>query len=150
MNNTLDANILSRKLNGLNWKSCLRPKDPGNEISELSEVVKIIKEEQREKTVITDYQFISVILSEYDNSPSQVWFQYHVNPQQGSRYFKEYKKFFIDKFRENKVKVVYVVKPMLGGDKFIENVLDSSCYKKNKFNKTLDIYEILDCYDIKN
>ena len=150
MNNTLDANILSRKLNGLNWKSCLRPKDPGNEISELSEVVKIIKEEQREKTVITDYQFISVILSEYDNSPSQVWFQYHVNPQPGSKYFKEYRQFFIDKFEENKVKIVYVVKPMLGGDKFIENVLDSSCYEKNKFNKMLDIYKILDCYESKN
>jgi hypothetical protein len=116
----------------------------------LLKVIKIIKEEQKEKSIITDYQFISVILSEYDNSPSQVWFQYHVNPQPGSKYFKEYRQFFIDKFEENKVKIVYVVKPMLGGDKFIENVLDSSCYEKNKFNKMLDIYKILDCYESKN
>ena len=150
INNAVNANILSKKLNGLKWISCLQPKEPDKEISDLLKVIKIIKEEQKEKSIITDYQFISVILSEYDNSPSQVWFQYHVNPQPGSKYFKEYRQFFIDKFEENKVKIVYVVKPMLGGDKFIENVLDSSCYEKNKFNKMLDIYKILDCYESKN
>ena len=150
MSEAVDASILSKKLKGLKWKSCLRPKDTDKEISELLEVVEIIKNEQKEKSIITDYQFISVILSEYDNSPSKVWFHYHVNPERGSKHFKKYKKFFIEKFKENKVKVVYVIKPMMGGDKIIENVLDSSCYSKKVFNKMLNIYKILNCNDIKN
>ena len=44
------------------------------EISRLKEAIHIIKNDMRNKTIITDYQFISVILSSYDNSPNQVWF----------------------------------------------------------------------------
>ena len=145
-----DTSILSSKLKGLKWKSCLRPNDPKKEVSDIFEIIQILKEETREKSIITDYQFISPILSEYDNSPSQVWFHYHVIPVKKSKYFKKYKKFFIEKFQENNVEVVYVIKPLLGGDKIMKNVLESNCYKKIKINERLDKYDILDCEDLKN
>ena len=44
----------------------------------LLEVIKIIKDDDREKIIVTDYQVISVIMSIYDYSPSQVWFLNHV------------------------------------------------------------------------
>tara|TARA_B100000767_G_C19605473_1_gene467533 strand:- start:340 stop:813 length:474 start_codon:yes stop_codon:yes gene_type:complete len=145
-----DTSILSSKLKGLKWKSCLRPNDPKKEVSDIFEIIQILKEETREKSIITDYQFISPILSEYDNSPSQVWFHYHVIPVKKSKYFEKYKKFFIEKFQENNVEVVYVIKPLFGGDKIMKNVLESNCYKKIKINERLDKYDILDCEDLKN
>ena len=36
-------------------------------------IKKIIKNDSRNKTIVTDYQFISVFLSTYDYSPNKVW-----------------------------------------------------------------------------
>jgi len=49
----------------------------------------IIKNDNRKKSLISDYQFISVILSKYDYSPTQVWFINHVvNLNENSKFFK--------------------------------------------------------------
>ena len=131
INNSIDAKILDNKLAGLKWKSCIfYSKDTKEEISQLSEIINIIKKDNRIKSIITDYQFISVALSLYDFSPSQVWYDFHVNPSKGTTYYNIYKKFFIEKFKENDVEVVYLIKPMWGGEKIIENVLNSNCYLK--------------------
>ena len=149
MENTIDAHILDDKLSGLNWKSCeFYSKDTKKEISELTKVINIIKNDNRNKSIITDYQFISVILSIYDFSPSQVWYDYHVNPSKGTVYYQVYKKFFIEKFKENNVEVVYLVKPLWGGNKIFENVIDSSCYKKDNITDMLDIYTLIPCKEL--
>ena len=151
MKNTLDGKILSPKLKGLNWKSCLfYSDDPKNEISELIKIMKIIDNDKEKKSIITDYQFISVALSIYDYSPSQVWYGYHVNPQKNQKYFDIYKKFVLKILNENKIKVVYLIKPMWGGDNIFEEVIDSDCLKKEIKNNKLDKYTLLPCKDFKN
>ena len=137
MENAIDAKILDDRLSGLNWKSCeFYSKDTKKEISELSKVIDIIKKDNRNKSIITDYQFISVILSIYDFSPSQVWYDYHVNPSKDTVYYDVYKNFFIEKFRENNVQVVYLIKPLWGGNKIFENVIDSNCLIKDLISNT--------------
>ena len=77
---------------------------------------------------MTDYQFISVILSKYDYSPTQVWFINHVvNQKKDSEYFKSYKKLLVNQINKNKIKIVYLIKPLWGGnDIFEESPIDKS------------------------
>ena len=151
MNNTIDAKVLDDKLHGLKWISCLHPNNPKKEISQLLEAVNIIKNDNRKKSIVTDYQFISVILSSYDYSPSQVWFINHVASQKkGSKYFKLYKKFFIKQLKENRIEVAYTIKPLWGGDEVFEKGLSKNCFKKIKKTEILDIYILQDCKDLSN
>ena len=144
----VNAKIIDKKLSGLKWITPLYPKNPQKEIFNLKQTIAILKKDERVKTIITDYQFISVIMSIYDNSPSQVWFGYHVNPEKGSKYFEIYKNFLINKIKENKVEVVYVVKPLWGGNDVFEKVLNKECILKNNINTSLDSYLLQECNEL--
>ena len=149
MSKTVDANIFSNQLNGLKWISCLNQKNPKNEISQLLEIINIIKKDKRVKSIITDYQFISVILSSYDYSSSQVWFINHVvNHEKENYFFKLYKDFFINNIKNNKIEVAYVIKPLWGGNNVFENGLNKNCYKKEKVTEIADLYILTGCEDL--
>ena len=150
-NNAIDASIVDNKLNGLKWISCLNPNDPKKEITNLIDSINLIKKDTRIKGIITEYQFISVILNKYDYSPTQVWFINHVvNENQDSRFFKSYKKLLINQINKNKIEVFYLVKPFWSDDKIFEKGLSKNCYKKTKLNDILDLYQLLECDDFKN
>ena len=151
MENAVDAKILDNKLRGLKWISCLRPNDPKKEISQLLEVIDIIKNDKRNKSIITDYQFISVILSSYDFSPSQVWFINHVVHQdKKSKYFKKYKQLFVNQLKENKIEIAYLIKPLWQTNEVFEKGLNINCFKKIKITEILDSYILQECEDLKN
>ena len=142
----IDAKILDKKLDGLKWISCLNQNDPNKEILNLKESINIIKKDGRKKGIITEYQFISVILSTYDYSPTQVWFMNHVvNLDKDSKFFKSYQDLLINKIRENKIEIFYLVKPFWDDDKLFEKGLDKECFKKTNLTKTLDSYLIQKC-----
>jgi len=146
----IDASVLDNKLNGLKWISCLNPNDPKKEIANLRDSIKIIKSDNRKKGIITEYQFISVILNKYDYSPTQVWFINHVvNQDRDSRFFKSYKKLLVNKIKKHKTEVFYLIKPFWNDDKIFEKGLNKNCYKKTKLNDILDIYLLLECDDLK-
>ena len=147
--NAVNAVIIDKKLKGLKWITVLNPKNPLEEINDLKKVIEIIKKDQSKKVIITDYQFISVILSIYDYSPSQVWFNYHVNPEVGTKYFSTYKNFFINKIKKNNIKVIYVIKPMWGGHDVVEKPLNKNCYEIKNKTKILNKYILLNCNDLK-
>jgi len=146
--NAVNAKTIDKKLNGLKWITPLYPEDPQKEILNLKQTISILKKDKRVKTIITDYQFLSVIMSIYDNSPSQVWFGYHVNPEKGSKYYKIYKNFLINKIKENKVEVVYVIKPLWGGNDIFEKVLNKNCILKNNINASLESYLLQECNEL--
>ena len=150
INKAVNANILDSKLNGLKWITPLYPNDPNKELELLNNVINIIKKDKRQKVIITDYQFISVILGILDNSPNQVWFINHMlNQDKNSKFFKIYKKFLIEKLKVNEIEIIYIVKPLWGGDIFAKS-LNNSCFKKIKVTKILDTYLIQQCEDLKN
>jgi len=127
------------------------PSEPEEEIAKLQKVINIIKNDSRNKTIITDYQFISVILSFYDNSPSQVWFVNHVvNQDKKSKFFKIYKEFSINKLKENKIEIVYIIKPLWGGNNVFENGLNKNCYTKKEITEVLDGYLLQSCKELSN
>ena len=150
MSKTINSEILSDKLSGLKWISCLMPNNPKKEIEQLLEVMKIIKNDNANKSIITDYQFMSVALSLYDFSQSHVWFINHVaNQKNDSKYYKIYKDFFIKNIKRNKIKKAYLVKPLWGGNEVFENGLNSDCYKKEKITEILDVYTLKECKELK-
>ena len=146
--NAIDAKILDKKFNKLKWVTAYI--EPEKEISQLKEAIKIIKNDSRNKTIVTDYQFISVILSSYDYSPNKYWFKHHVYPAKGNKYFQVYRNFFISKLKENKIEIVYTVKPLAGDDDVLETILSKNCVKKTQMTDILDSHLLLECEDLKN
>ena len=149
MKKAIPAEIFDEKLKGLKWITFWNLDNPQKEISKLKEAIEIIKKDSRKKTIVTDYQFISVILSFYDNSPSKVWYAGHVNPVKNSKYFDIYKQFFIDKLKENEVEIVYTIKPLWGEYDVLEAILNKNCIKKVKITEILESQLLLSCQELK-
>ena len=148
---TIDARIFDEKLNGLKWISCLNPNDPNKEVLNLKESINLIKDDERKKGIITEYQFISVILSTYDYSPTQVWFMNHVvNLEKDSKFFKSYKNLLINKIKKHKIEIFYLIKPFWNDDKLFEKGLDENCYKKTALTEILDSYLLQECDELKS
>ena len=87
------------------------------------------------KMIITDYQFISVFLNEYDFSPTRFWYDYHGYPKEKNELFEYWKEFVLKKIRTNDIKKIYVLKPLHGETKPLENVL-KNCYRQENFSET--------------
>ena len=100
----------------MKWVTAYSDK-PEKEILNLKEAIKIIKNDSRKKIIVTDYQFISVLLSTYDYSPNFAWHEGTTYPSvfyggntQDQKNFEIYRNFFIGKLNENKIEVVYTIK----------------------------------------
>ena len=155
--NAIDAKILDKKLNKLKWVTPYSDK-PKKEISQLKEAIKIIKNDSRNKTIVTDYQFISVVLSIYDYSPNFAWHEgvtypslFHSADINYQKNFEIYRNFFIGKLNENKIEVVYTIKPLYGlaADDVFKSILDKNCVKKTVLTNILNRYLIHKCSDLK-
>ena len=122
-------------------------------------IKKIIKNDSRNKTIATDYQFISIFLSIYDYSPNFVWHDGVTYPSVShnsadikfEKYFEKYRNFFISKLNENKIEVVYAIKPIFGvdADDIFKLILDKNCVKKTILTNILHRYLIHKCNNLK-
>ena len=148
--NAIDAKVLDKKLSGLQWITILYPNDPSKEINQLIEAIEIIKNDKSNKILVTDYQFISVVLEIYDYSPNKYWYKYHVYPTTNHKYFQIYKNFFVNKLIKNKIQVVYIIKPLWGDDNVLETILDNNCLKKTSLTNILDSYFLENCKSLEN
>jgi len=134
----IDAKFFDKKLSGLKWITPQYPDNPKTEMSKLQEVIQIIKNDTSNKVIVTDYQFISVILSSYDNSPNKVWYSFHVYPSKGDKYFDIYQKFFVERIKDRKIETVYTIKPLFGDNDVLKDVLEDSCVSKIIVNDILE------------
>ena len=151
LSKAIDAKVIDSKLSGLKWISCIRPNDPQKEVSEIIKAINIIKADKQKKSIITDYQFISVAILQYDYSPSHVWFINHVAHENNeSIYFKKYKKLFLKNILKNDIKVAYLVKPLWQNNNVFEKALNKDCYKKINITEILDKYIFKNCNELNN
>tara|TARA_B100001029_G_scaffold154500_1_gene138753 strand:- start:308 stop:775 length:468 start_codon:yes stop_codon:yes gene_type:complete len=141
----ISAKNLDKKLSGLKWITPQYPENPGLEISRLNEVIKILKKDKSNKVIVTDYQFISVIMSIYDNSPNKVWYSFHIYPTKENKYFSTYQNFFINKIKEKKIKSIYIVGPLYGDKNILKDILDEKCFNKVVVTEMLEKHLLRKC-----
>ena len=130
---SIDGNKIHPKLSNIQWITMFYPDNPEEEISNIVLAIKTLEKDKSKKMLITDYQFISVFLNEYDYSPTRFWYDFHGYPSENNKYFNYWKQFVLKKIRNNDIKSIYVLKPLHGETKPLENIL-KGCYQRKNFS----------------
>ena len=146
---SINASVLSDKLKNLKWITNHYPDNPSLEIENLLSAIEIIKADKRKKMFVTDYQFISVILSINDNSAARIWWRHHIYPEPDEKYFINWKNFLISKIINENIEVIYTIKPLVGEHDIFEGLISKDCYSNEKKNKTLVLQTLNDCNEFK-
>ena len=142
----VQANSINENLKNLNWIS--KFDQPNNELKVLKEAMKVIDGDNRKKTLITHYQFISTILDKplYILNRWYLW-DNNTHPTENHKYFEFYKSLVDKNIKKNKVKVVY----LLGQKneinfKNVKNYFTDTCFKsKTIVPDKFSMHEIVKC-----
>ena len=110
----VDANLIDKKLNGLNWITPINPNNPKLEVNQVKTSLESIKKINTKYMIITNYSFYSSVLNRNTNSPSR-WFipnggAYPVDKK--NPFFKEYKNILTDIIGRKKIESIIIVKPI--------------------------------------
>ena len=147
LNLAVNAEKIDKKFLGLKWISPKYSENPVEEINLINEMKNYFKNDNRNKMIMTNYSFFSVILEKKTFSTTR-WhiFDGTDYPQDNSSYFMSYKKLLINSLRKNKVKVVYMVNPVESSNLY--DYVSDECFQVKKINKILTSYEIKNCKEI--
>jgi len=148
--NAINSDFLNIKLKNLQW---ITPnyynKNPELELSLLKESMKVIKNDQRNKMIITHYQFFSLISEENLNIPNRWYYPNNTFPSsKKSKLYDSYIKKFQDKVADKNIEIIYVAETIPGEFKFMnfKKILNSECLKRNNHNKILYSIRLNSCY----
>lgn len=144
LNKAIDAGQINNRLSGIKWITIFYPEKPEQEIKKINFAVEILKNDKEKKMIITDYQFISVFLNQYDYAVTRFWYDFHGYPSSDNKFFEYWKKFVLNKIEENKIRHIYVLKPLHGENNPLENIL-KKCYKKKVFSETFYRLNVSSC-----
>ena len=146
-NKAVEAKIIHENLDGLMWITKL-VNNPEDEIKTIRNALEIISNDDREKTLITHYQFISTILDKDLNIWNR-WYLWDNNthPTENHKYFEIYKKMINKNLKNNNVKVIYLLghkNEILFSD--IKNYFTNLCFNsKTLEEKKFSVHEIINC-----
>jgi hypothetical protein len=106
--NAINANLINKNFDNLKWIS--KFEEPNNEINFIKDALNIIKNDEREKILITHYQFISTILGKNINILNR-WYLWDDNthPTERHKYFEFYKSMVNKNIKSNNIKVIYLL-----------------------------------------
>ena len=148
LSKSIDAKNIDNQFSGINWITMFYPDHPEEEIENIKFAMRELKKNKEKKMIITDYQFVSVLLKEYDYSVTRFWYDFHGYPTKDNKYFDYWKNFVIKKINQNKIKDIYVLEPLLGEKKPLENIF-KECFKKEVLSATFYKINLSDCKEIK-
>ena len=145
-NNAIEAIEIHQNLKKLRWITKLD--QPEIEIKVLKEAINVIRDDPREKTLITHYQFISTVLDQNLNILNR-WYLWDNNthPTENHKYFNIYKEMINKKINSKNIKVIY----LLGQENEIlfdnvKNYFTDLCFEsKTILEKKFSIHEIVKC-----
>ncbi len=142
----LDAKEIHQNLNNLKWIT--KYDNPINEINILKQAIEVIKNEPREKTLITHYQFISTVLNENLNILNR-WYLWDNNthPTENHKYFNIYKTLINKNLKSNNVEVIFLL-GQKNEIKFenVKNYFTDLCFKsKTLVQDRFSRHEIVNC-----
>ena len=143
----VDAGKISKIFKGLNWITTYFPKDPEQEIKNLTEISSYINLSSKNKIIITDYQFFSAISKDKSNTFIKVnkWYDAVSTPTKKNKYFPNYENFFVNKINKNNIEEIYGIGIDNKFKYFKDFVNDESCVGKKIINEMLIVYDITHC-----
>jgi len=145
-NKAIEAKIIHKNFKNLKWISKLD--EPEAEIEVIKQAMEIISNDDRKKTLVTHYQFMSTIL----DKPLHIlnrWYLWDNNthPTENHKYFENYKSLINKNIKKNKIEVIY----LLGQEneiKFenIEDYFTGICFEnKIIISNRFSLHELVNC-----
>ena len=145
LDNYKNAELISDKLKGLKWVNSQFKEDPEKEIQQINLSINYLKNVEKRKIILTEYQFLLSEINHNIYSPSRWYTDDGVSyPLQDNIYFNEYKKFFKKNLIKNKIKIIYTIEPI--NKKSFDFIFESECIKSNKINEILIEHDIEECF----
>jgi hypothetical protein len=144
LNKAVDAGQINNKLDGIKWITMFYPDNPDLEIENIKFAITQFEKDLGKKMIITDYQFISVLLNEYDYSVTRFWYDFHGYPSKDNKFFDYWKEFVIKKINQNNINNIYVLKPLHGEENPLQNIF-GHCLKKENLSQTLYKINLNNC-----
>ena len=148
LNNAVDSLVIDQKLQGLKWITHHYPNNPNEEIKNLLEAISEIKKDTRKKMLVTDYQFISVILDiKHDFLLEYGGVTIYIQNQ--IKFISRVESFLISKILKENIELIYTIKPLEGEENIFDGLISSDCYSTNKINEILIEQKINDCKELR-
>ena len=142
------ASQIHENFNNLKWIS--KSDQPKYEIKVIKEAIKIINKDERNKILITHYQFMSTILGKNFNILNR-WYLWSndSHPTESHEHFEFYKSMVNKNIQSNKIKVIYLL-----GQKNeilfenVKNYFTNVCFEsKTIVQKRFSSHKIINCKD---
>ena len=144
---SIDATEIHKKLSGLNWITPQFTINPKEEINLINQIQSHLKGDSRNKMVMTNYSFFSVILDQNFFSPFRAYAgDGTTHPTKGNKYSKKYKELIINLIEKNKILVIYIIDPLDSNS--IYNYIDQNCFEEFSVFENLKGYELKDCDEL--
>ena len=147
LNDSVKVDLFSGKLKGINWISPYF-NDPNEELEKISFFYNILKDDNEEKMVITEYNFFSSILDQNLSSPSRT-FDDISYPGINTKYFENYQKHLIDNIKKDKIKRIYIYEPIEINEArlshLVFNYIPKDCFNLKNIDDHTKLLVILDC-----
>ena len=140
---SLNASLIDKKFRSLKWITPFFPGTPQEEINLLKEALQVIKNDNRKKMVITNYQFFSIVLEEDLNIPNRWYLANASHPAEGHKYYKFYESHFKNNIKKNNIQVIYTI-----GTTNIESFeifMNNICFSKKEINLITSMHELEKC-----
>ena len=145
-NDAINADQIHKSFNKLKWIN--KFDNPKNELLVIKKAMKVIKNDKREKSLITHYQFISTLTDNRLNLLNR-WYLWDNNthPTENHKYFEFYKSMINKNIQKNNIKVIY----LLGQEneilfKHVENYFSDICFEsKIIIEKRFSSHKLIKC-----
>ena len=133
-------------MSGLNWITPQFKKNPTEEINIINRIESLLKKDTRNKMVITNYPFFSIILDQKLYSPSRVYTgDGTTHPLRGSEYASKYKELMDNIILKNNISVIYVINTVIKNTNFHYINLYQHCFEEISLLSQLKSYELKNC-----
>ena len=140
----IEATIIDEKIKNLKWIS--KYYYPEDEIDLIKKAKEVIMNDNREKVIVTHYQFFYLILNNNLNILNR-WYLWDNNthPTETHAYFEFYKEMINKNISKNKIKIIYLFGAGMRFEK-IKNYFDNICFKNTVvIEKKFSYHEIVNC-----
>ncbi len=142
----VDAKKIHKKLSGLNWITPQFKKNPTGEINIINRIKSLLKKDTRNKMVITNYPFFSIILNQKLYSPSRLYTgDGTTHPLRGNNYAAKYKELMDNIILRNNISVIYVINTNKENTNFHYVDLYQHCFVEIYLLNQLTSYELKNC-----